>query len=212
MAVSASNVPDYFGTAGEKASVNIDWYDINTGIGYKDLYPAKLYTSGAESYIILTEEVASSSPYTEHNNAVLNIIYDFPISSTMKIKGDFYIQSPMWFENADGAATWTRAAYVYRLFKLSGGTETQIGFNISGATGNLGPTNNAYNMIGGYSNTNGHVVLKAGDTLRLRLSGAATGDTDFHTYHYHDPSNATGRDAAILTRKFILSIPIVMGL
>lgn len=207
-----SLLPNYFGTTGEGASMQFDWYDFSTGTGYKEFYATKAYTSGAEAYKLLVEAIPAATPNTTKDNAVFAETFDFTTQTIMKINGIFYIQVPIYCTNDSGGGATPSTKVELKLYKVVDTTATQIGYTISGTWGSaVANGGTGFEIFSGESPTNGLITIHPGEKLRLLVSGTASGTGSVVMGYCHQPSN-TGTTSTILQTKSIVSLPFKVDL
>jgi len=169
--------PQTFPPLGDGSIATYDWRELSTGKGYKTFYGTDAVISDAgigagegPTALSLSEEALYSYNYsTVGAAAALDKDFDITFENPQTIQGDIYLNIPMAFYTTIGPVNVSVNLDV-KLFKVSGGVETQLGVTLGGDYLRSTPDNSySWFMFAGKINVADPVVFAQGDSLRLNI-------------------------------------------
>ena len=182
-------IPAVYRNAGEGKITSYSFYDMLSGTGYKTFYGMDLTEVSTNKYALSPEILDPLNGYTASaGGGSLDLDFDLSVQLPFTLKGNCLINVPI----GAGAAGLTDVTIptTIKLYKVSGGVETQLGDTVTNSMVFLSVSNVAYQ----HRILAGRIIMpttsfKAGDTIRLSV--ACTGSGTNTVFIYHAPTNAT---------------------
>jgi len=183
-------VPVVYRKSGEGAIASYNFYDIGAGIGYKTFYGMDLVEVSTDKYALSPEVLSPLVGYTySGQGGTLDLDFDLSIQIPLILKGNCLINVPIGCE-VPSLQDLTIPVTI-KLYKVSGGVETQLG----------GTVTKSIILLAVNTGANKHKILagriivpttlfKSGDTIRISVATAACGANN-RSVIYHDPTNST---------------------
>ena len=226
MALNPSIGPKVVPAAPATANANYDYFDIAEGTGIQNFFASQSIASGGiVSYALTTDNTVYSGKITEKFigalgwSKVSDIDYDVTFNLPKIIKGDLVVTVT---QGVGGGAELRSISLFVNIFKVSGGTPTQIGSEKK--------TELTTSSVGGVKSftknltisSGGRVHFKQGDILRLNIElwGRATSASSEIGYGVdpqdrNDTTDEAGIDPVILdadTTQLKLKVPFIIDI
>jgi hypothetical protein len=187
----------------ESAIASYDFFDLATGVGYKEFYAMDGVNDTTNEKGLITFATIKANNGSTTAGAGVTLDFDMVANSPLTLQGNAYVQTSWAYDTLGSGDTIT--TYV-KLYKVSGGTPTQLGatqtiselFTSSGTT---------------YTTRTGKMVipltlLKIGDTLRLEVVLPSYTGGGKYWQLQHNPNGVVATGQQTTQTKLLLPIKI----